>query len=368
MPSHLHDKKIRERRAKVKKNANKKLSSSAWMYSVGGKLYNIFEEIPSGLPEHSQKYNPIQLGEPLVIRYKNFFIKNNDSANKEEEIMLSTFLSSSETSTPAAETVNFYDPNMEFNSEGEAYFDPAQSDNYGNQLIYYTKSYVGEPILMTTSLMELDNQAYTDQLSSALGTASQIPFFVEFLPHIVAAQKLTEWLGKLWNFLDKDDEILGRMRLNLYHDRDFSEKLRHGRYICVKDIQESDLKNYRLTNDNILVDQNNELYKASSYFITQIDSKYHEEYESFQNAQESAELLSLTNRKNGSDLEGFLSISMAAAEAYSDVETLNKMEKIQNRLGQSGMLDKYKAHYNNLSADSQERYSSQFNEKITKFN
>jgi len=364
MPKSLVEHRRQQREARAKKQAKKVQSVNTWMYSIGGQLISIYDDVPSSTPEHSQKYNPIQLGEPLVIRYKKFFINEPTSANKKEEIMLSTFLTSSESANPATETVNFYDDKMQFDSEGKKYFDPARADNYGNQLIYYTKSYLGEPILMTTSVMELDNQNYTDILNKALSTASTLPFFIEYLPHIVVAQTISDWLGKLWNFLDKDDEIMGRMSLNLYYERDFSEKLRHGRYVCVKGLEESDLLGFKLKTDNTLLDPSGQPYEGSSYFVTQVDSKYEEEYENFQNAQASAELLALTNRKEGSDLQGFLNVSIEAASAYSDIETLNKMEKIQNRLSQTGMLDKYKAYYNNLSSETQERYSIHYNSKI----
>ena len=338
------------------------------LLSVNGQLRSMYYE-PGEDEERSQGYTPVEIGKPLVVRYLYFFLKLDDAGTRDQEIMVSTYVKTIDEKKPAAEAINFYDPKTRF-VDDKTEIQNFGADTYGHELIYYTKSFIGEPIKLTTKIMELDNSAdEIKQLTEGIDQIGGLPFFAEYLPYAAIAKSSMGFLEKIFNLLNKDDPIIPRLRLDMFYSRLNSPKLQSGRIVCIQGKSEEDMlnpdKGYKLDKKNRLVDKDDNLYKETPYFVLQVNSESQTTYEDFEYFQNAAELLTLTNREGG--LKDFVETTVDGFRSYSDIFTISNMEDLQDDLDDEDTKARFKAMFKGLSSDVKSLYRQKYKDILNEF-
>lgn len=341
---------------------------SVCMFSVNGNLHNIYQkpELTDGDDRYAN-YKEVEIGKPLVVRYLHHFLRFDEARNKEEQVMISSFVKTVEEKKPAAEAITYYNPSTKF-SNGMVSIKSFSADTFGHELVYYAKSYTGQPVKLTTKIMELDN--YDDvfsAISEGVENIGSMPFFMEYVPYLAVAKSANNFIQKLWKLFDKDDPIIPRLALNLFYGIPNSPVLQSGRYICIdsstKTAQEFIDSGYKLSVDNTLQDKEGNDYKDSSYFIVQVNSEKRDEYEDFEYYQNAAELLAMVNRN--SDMSDFISTAVTGFESYADLATIKEMEELQDDLDDAETLKKFKALYKSMSSEVKGLYRQKYKEILT---
>lgn len=348
---------MRRRLARQRKVEKGSRSDACCLFSVGGRLIGLRDPIPDGVTR-SEKYIPVTIGKPLLCRYMGFFL-NHPGADR-EEIMISSFLKSDEEKNPSAESVNFYDPALNF-SAGKRYVELTNADTYQHELIYYTPSYVGESLKLTVKAALLNNPSDTTELiQRGLESAGQIPFFLEYLPYLAMGSSYVDILGQVLDWLYRDEDAIERLSLALFYDDVDWPKLRSGRYVCIKDCTEAEAKTLTLRDGYKLYTSDGELYQNSSYFVVQVNAVRRDGLEQFQYHQGAAELLALTNRDSKTSISEFIDITSSALASYADAQVMEEMESIQDLTGDPQYASRYEAFFRKLSKSSRDLYRPLF--------
>ncbi|BEU02974.1 hypothetical protein OAG1_17740 [Agarivorans sp. OAG1] len=360
------------RRGPSLENENIAGKRSVCLLSVNGKLKSPYKSVPvseGGETERASDYKNIEIGKPLVVRYLRHFLYYPDGKNKNnEQIMISSFVKTIEEKKPAAEAITYYNPATSFNDD-RLVIESFGADTFGHELIYYTKSYTGQPVRLTTKVMELDNyDDVFDAIKSGTDSLGGLPFFMEYVPYMAAAKSTANFISKLWKLFDKDDPIIPRLALNLFYNRPNHPRLQSGRIICIdsssKKAQAFIDEGYNLSIDNILKDKDGNAYESSSYFVVQVNSEKHDEYENFEYYQNAAELLAMTNRSK--DMSDFINTAVAGFESYADLATIEQMESMQDDLEDEEVLAKFKALFKGMSSDVKSLYRNKYKDILEK--
>lgn len=337
------------------------------LLSVNGNLEKM-NKVPGADLTRTTDYTEIKIGEPLVVRYLYFFLNLPEAGDsKKEEVMLSSFVKTKEEKQGAAEAINYYNPETAFEKD-QCRISTFGGMTYGHKLCYYTKSYQGEPIKMTTKIMELDKlNLKLDEISDRIIPFGALPLFVDYLPYVAATKSILGVLEKLWNFLDKDDPIIPKHDLDMYFRVNHESKLQSGRVLCVHGKSEDDIlgKKYHLDNQsNRLLDKNTgEEYTDTSYFVVQVDSKAYPRFEKFKYYQGTAELLSKTNRRR--NIMEFVDVMVDGLQSYNDIITVRQIEKLEYSFDPpEERVKKAQALYKNMSEEFIPVYRDKFNNLI----
>lgn len=339
---------------------------SVCLLSIDGNLQSLYStsDFSTARDSRSADYSQIGIGKPIVVRYLHHYLNFPKAPATKQEIMISTFVKTLEEKKPAAEAISYYSPNVIFHS-GIKSIKSFGADNFGHELIYYSKSYIGQPVKMTTKVMELDNY---DEVFKAIsdGTESlgNMPFFVEYIPYMAVAKSSVNFISKLYKLIDKDDPIIPRLALDLFYYIPNMPRLQSGRILCVHKSQltqeEFISKGYKLTPENNLVDSTGTQYSESSYFVVQVNSEVRPEFDDFEYHQNAAELLTMTNR--GANIGGFIETAVQGFKSYSDILTINEMESMQDELETPEAKEKFKALFKTMSADVRNLYRNKYKE------
>ncbi len=356
----------------------------ASLRSVEGNLESLYGQLGAG-EKLSPGYKPLRIGEPLVARYLRFFIKF-ESKEYKNEIMISTYVKTAEEKQGASEAINYYNPEMVLKSgfkkwlrnrfksprsNEEVSFQVADfgAQRYAHELIYYTRSYFGESLRLTTKIMELDkvDDEIVKAIREGISTVAGMPAFVEFLPYTALASKGTEIIAEIANTFNEDDVIVGSHDLDLHFKRNHDKKLQSGRIVCIPKRDEGEfLGEYKLRPDNVLVAGDGKEYTASSYYVLQINNEENKLYEKFDHFQRAAELLKKTNR--GGDLGEVIDTIVNVSQGYSDMDATRKIEALIPKMDtkddekRKEVKEKIKAHYNSMSQDMQKLYKLRMDE------
>ncbi len=330
----------------------------ASLLSVNGRLRSLYEQ--ASVDEvRSTGYNQLDIGKPLMIRYLHFFLIHK-TGERENELMISTFLKASESKEAAAETVNFFDNKVRFGSGDELRITDFGAARYGHPLCYYTRSYLGESIFLTTKIMELDkvDQQMVDAIKGGIRTVVSLPFFAEFLPYAVGATVGVTLFQKLFDLFNKDDAIVEGHNLDLHFGLQHVRRLQSGRIVCIPDREESEIMGsgrYALSVDNRLVDvETGEEYRDSSYFVIQVDARPNKKYESFNYMMGAAELLKMTNR--GEDPTEYISTMIDLFKGYNDIAAMQEIEDLSIDADDETVRKKIKALYRSMSQETRALY------------
>jgi hypothetical protein len=217
--------------------------------------------------------------------------------------MISSFRRDDTTKLTPAEAIQYYDPDAVFKDS----FYPMEAIGgfkYGHELCYYSKSFLGESLRLTTRIMDLNRNDTAKKMVTALKGGlpglGTLPMFTAFLPYVGLVQAGLGLFETILDFLTQDRPIAQDHDVDLHFDRPDSARLQSGRYVCVPEGDASDLlkRGWRLENDsNRLVDKNGGEYGDTSYFVLQVDGRRQDQYEGFDHYAGAAELLGLTNRR-----------------------------------------------------------------------
>lgn len=350
----------RQRNNSRKQDKPENFAQSCALLSVNGTLQSLIKT-PGEESIRSQGYNAIAIGKPLTIRYLHCFLKLDVKDSDEQEIMLSSFVKTEEEKKAAAESVNFYDPKLLF-KDGKRHLDTFSADVYGHELIYYSKSYLGEPIKLTTRIMEIDNHESLDAISDGISQASDIPFFLEYVPFLAVAKGSFDLFKSILKMLDKDDPIVKGLRMALHFQEPHMPRLQSGRIVCIQGMSEEKALSLglRLSVNNKLLDADGKLYENSPYYVIQVNAAAHKGYENFQYHQQTAELLSLTNRDGG--FQEFVNVMAQGIKVHGDMEVIDEMEELRDSLDEPASVEKFKALFKGLSKDVKSVYRKKYNE------
>jgi hypothetical protein len=336
----------------------------ASLLSVNGKLESLYHRIMPD-EERSMGYKEVGISEPLVLRYLYFFIKYKER-EKTREVMISTHLKTEEEKQAAAEAINYYNPKTKFDRNKYFNFSDFGAQHYGHELLYYTKSYLGESIRITAKIMELDgvNKNLLKAIKKGISTVAGLPIFAEFLPYAALANTGISIFGKLAEILNRDDAIVKGHDLDLHFRRSHAKLLQSGRVVCIPGKNDSDFLNkFKLASDNRLVKINNdnEEFRDSTYFVMQVNNERNDLYDNYDYFQNAANLLGRTNR--GDDPREFVDGVVSMAKGYNDIKSMEQIEKLSPR-NDAESKKMIQALYNSMSSDMQILYSSRVKELL----
>ena len=301
------------------------------LLSVNGTLKSLFDSANVTEPR-STGYKDIEIGKPLVARYRRIFVKWGNETKKDQELMVSTHVKTTEEKSGAAEAINYYNPEAEL-PDGKFNLSDFGGQHYGHPLCYYTKSYLGESIRFTTRIMELDktDKQITEAIKGGISTVAELPSFASFLPYAALASAGVNVFQEIVDLFNKDDVILPGHDLDLHFNQPHARRLQSGRIVCISDSADKDfLGKYglNLKNQLVKVDSNgvltDEEFKDSTYFVLQLNCERNTLYEDFDYFQNAAELLAQTNR--GGNPREFVSTIVSMAKAFNDVDTVRQIE------------------------------------------
>ena len=330
--------------------------SPTTLLSVDGDLHDMHADALT--PSHATGYSPVEIGQPLMVRYLHFFLKHQDF-EKTNELMISTFVKSGKQKAAAAEAVNYYNPNASFR-EGVLAIRDFGGERYGHDLIYYSKSYRGESLYLTTKIMELDSIPSNTKSAIAKGltTVGALPMFAEYIPFLAAATAGTAIIAELIDLFNRDDSIVHGHDYDLHFGLMHERRLQSGRILCVpqSSLSKDDLiAGYKLRRDSVLVTRDDATaYTDTSYFVIHVDAKRERDFEDFDHFVGAADLLAETNR--GGTVADIVNEVVDLARKAGDIDTIRDMERLAREDDNIDTQQQIKALYKSLSPELQAVY------------
>lgn len=322
----------------------------ASLQSVDGNLQSMFSPADTDVPR-SQGYTPVEIGEPLVVRYLYLYLRLPDP-ERANELMVSTFVKTTEERAAAAEAVNYFNPTAKAENDTIRITDFG-AQHYGHELIYYSNSYLGQSVRLTTKVMELDspNSKLFKAVKDGIKTVAGLPFFVEYLPFAALASTGLSLFERIWRLVDRDDPIIGGEDIDLHFNRLNDRRLQSGRIVCIPGKKDQDFMNgnFTLGPDNKLLTSGSTEYTDNSYFVLQVNRELHKEYDDFNYYQAAAELLRKTNR--GGDPAEFVSTTVKLFEGANDLLTIRDIEDLRFDANDPEVRKKIKALERNLTGE-----------------
>lgn len=269
----------------------------------------------------------VAIGRPLAIHYLYFSLRHDRGRQR---LMISTFTKAEEQKRAAAEAVNFYNPRARFDEQGVFRLLDFGAQYYGHPLCYYTRSYLGETIRLTTKVMELDklDRRAMRALRAGLAQAAILPVFTEYLAYLSFIDAGFRVAEKLINFFNRDDAIIESHNLDLHFRRTNARQLQAGRVVCIPGAEDGEFAEseaWHLAPNNRLIESaTGREYERGSYFVLDVKPREHPAYDKFEYFQQVAELLELTNRS--ADPREVLDIGVEMAKSYQDYRLIGQLE------------------------------------------
>jgi hypothetical protein len=337
---------------------------SASLLSVNGKLRSLYDSA-SVNEDRAYGYKQVEIAQPLVVRYLYFFLKHKGQETQ-NELMISTFVKATETKEGAAEAINYFEKEAKFDKNDQLRIKDFGAERYGHPLCYYTKSYLGESLYLTTKIMELDkvDSKVVNAIQRGIGKVSSMPAFAAFLPYAAGASVGVSLFQKLIDLFNEDDAIVAGHDLDLHFDLENVRHLQSGRIVCINEKEESDFLSggkYELSQDNRLIDMTtgNE-YNKSSYFVIQIDSKPNKKLETFDYFFGASDLLKQTNR--GGDPAEIVTTIVNLFRGYQDLVAIREIEDLSIDADDENIKKKIRAWHKSMSRDIRSLYLARVKE------
>ena len=336
----------------------------ASILSVNGELGSLFDRATLE-GKRSQGYKKIEIGKPIIVRYLYFFLKHK-KPEKKNELMISTFVKAAETKSAAAEAINFFDKETVFDANKSLRITDFGAECYGHPLCYYSKSFLGESLYLTTKIMELDkvDDKVVSAIQKGVGKVASLPMFAEFLPYLAGASAGLSLFRKLLDLFNQDDVIIKGHDLDLHFNLENVRYLQSGRIICIPDKEEGYfLKNakYKLLPNNKLVEKTSgKEYTETSYFVIQVDSKANKKLENFDHYAGAADLLSQTNR--GGNPTEIVSTVVELFRGANDIAVIREIEDLSLDSGEEEVKKKIMALYKSMSNETRGLYKDRVKE------
>ena len=348
-----------ERRSARRPRAEGRAEEAVTLFSVNGTLRDLYEAAPAAEEPRAHGYAPVAIGKPLLVRYLHFHLRH-PGGEGDHELLISTFLKADENKSAAAEAINYFDDQARFHG-GALTIRDFGGERYGHPLVYYSKSYRGESLYLTTRIMELDrvDGATRKALRGSLTTLAGLPMFAQYLPLLAAGGAAAGVVARLVNLFNRDDAIIDGHDLDLHFDRMHARRLQSGRILCLPRSpapKAEVIARYRLRADNVLVAQDDETaaFDAASYVVLQVDARRNRALEDFDHFVGAADLLARTNRGGGP--ADVLNEVVDVARKAADVDALLDIEKLALDAGDERVRQEIRAIYKSLSPEIQALY------------
>lgn len=337
----------------------------ASVLSVNGKLRSLYDAA-AVTEKRATGYKQVDIGEALIMQYLYFFLRHKTHENK-NQLMISTFLKTKESKEAAAEAINYFNREAVFNKKDQFRLEHFGAEHYGHPLCYYTKSYLGESLYITTKIMELDkiDDEVVKAIQKGIGTVAAIPVFAEFLPYAAGASVGVSLFQKIINVFNPDDPIIPDHNIDLHFNLENVARLQSGRIVCVTgDMTEKALLtegNYELSENNRLMEvKSKEEYTESSYFVLQVDSKANKKLEGFDYYLGAADLLKETNR--GGNPAQIVSTVVDMFKGYNDIRAIEEIEDLSIDADEENTKERMKALYKSMSSQTRKIYKDRVKE------
>ena len=283
--------------------------------------------------------------------------------------MISTFLKSGEQKNAAAEAINYYNRGASF-SNGALTIRDFGGEKYGHPLVYYSKSYRGESLYLTTKIMELDSVSNDTKsaIEKGLTTVGGLPMFAEYIPFLSVARVASGIITSLLNLFNRDDHIVSGHDCDLHFRYMHERQLQSGRILCLPQspLPKNTLINeYELRRDNVLVHKTGTEYTDTSYFVIKVDARQDRDLEDFEHFVGAADLLAETNR--GGTVTEIVDEVVALARKAADIDAIRDMERLSREDDDNADSEKQiKALYKSLSPEVQAIYEKRKDEILAK--
>lgn len=338
---------------------------STSVLSVNGKLRSLYD-VAAAKEKRTTGYKTVAIGKPLIIRYLYFFLCHKTYERK-NKLMISTFLKTKELKEAVAEAINYFNEEAVFDKNHEFRLDAFGGEHYGHPLCYYTKSYLGESLYITTKIMELDkiDDKVVKAIQEGIGIVSAIPVFAAFLPYAAGARVGVSLFHKINNLFNQDDPIVRGHNIDLHFNLENGARLQSGRIVCVTgDMSEKALlagDKYMLSDNNRLVEvKTKKEYTDSSYFVFQVDAKANRKLELFDYYLGAADLLNETNR--GGNSAEIVQTVVDMFKGYSDLRSIKEIEDLSIDVGDRNTKKMIKALYKSMSNETRKIYKDRIKE------
>jgi hypothetical protein len=335
----------------------------AGLLSVNGELKSLYFQPGSG-QKRSKGYKQVQIGQPLMVRFLYFSVKWGDGTKQGQRLMISSFVKTKEEKRPVAEAINYFNPKARFRN-GRFELEDIGGEHYGHELCYYTKSYLGETLRITTKIMELDGvgknvmQAITD----GIGAVAGLPTFAPFVWYAGLAASGVKLVEKIVKIFDRDDVILPGYSLDLHFKTNHERVLQSGRIVCVPGVDDENhlIRDYELTPGSRLVAKaNGQEYGSGTYFVLQVDSRENKRYDNFHHFQDAAELLAMTNR--GGNPREYIDAVLGVFEASGEIHSIRRIERLASDAKNYEAREMARALLKHLSPDVRKVYEPRVND------
>lgn len=351
----------------------------ASVLSIDGNLRSLYDQptseaVRAANPVRSTGYDEVAIGKPLVCRYLYRLIRI-DRGDR-NQILVSTYAKTREEKAPVAEAITFFDDNAGAKFQGGLLrLEDFGGKNYGHELCYYTKSYRGESIRLTSTVHELGNNSVAKAIAGAVGKGAALPMFSPLLPYAAGVAIGANLFQKLIDVFNRDDTISVH-DVDLHFGRVNSKRLQSGRIVCIPGVDDAEFlpkeeggalikPAFRLSRSNRLVrvggPHDGAEYTDRDYFVIQIDAKKHELYDKFDHYKGAAEIIARTNRSSGVATD-ILDVTSQLFGAAQDVYAIRRIEDLALEADDPETAALIKAELKSMSPDLQRMYQDRVKE------
>lgn len=334
------------------------------VFSAGGKLHTIYDFIGERVTR-SRDYTQVDFGRPLAIEFLRFHVPGHNWERRGVEILISNHLKTRAEKSPAAESIVYYDKNKKLDPGQPLDIKSWGAKNYGHPLCYYSKSYHGESIQLTTYVTELDKmrKSIIENLRAAMNKIGDLPLFLPYMQFMQAAKLGVKAAEVIANFINTDDVLIPEFDLDLHFVGGPNQPhLQSGRYVCLPNCTLSRneiISQFRLENDNQLVDsRTNKLYQGA-FFILSVNSYENPQYEEFEYFFEAASILGEINRQR--NMPQLIKEMVELAHEAHDVQMIREIENWSVKPVSAERDKKIESFWKDLSEDMQTAYRNRYN-------
>ncbi len=316
--------------------------------------------------ETPKGYKRLEIGDPLVIQYLRFNIKNKIlrydmqyKGEKNNEVIITTRIKDGPQKEIAPEMVNYYKTGVRA-IDGHLSISDIGAGTFGHQLCYYDEHYKGQSIQMTVKALELDKIGKSDIefMKNTISSFSALPYVSSIkLPDGMIGNMISVF-SKTYNMINKDDVLIEPHDIDLHFDQVNKQLLRSGRYLLIQNLPEetgaNNMKGYSLDDNNQLL-KDSKIDLENTYVVLQVNNKKYPQYKDFKLYQSTSKYLNLIN--NRVDKADYVDNITKMAFDYNDVDMMMESDKI---------INKYDSNLNNISPSDKKMLGAYIN-SMSKF-
>ncbi len=332
----------------------------AYAITQNGTLRSMFDELPVDDADtpRSQQYDPVDIGQPLVVEYLYIQLAPTHGGGQDDEVLISSLVKTEEQREAAAEAITAFRKGINF-STGPFQLDDWGGAQYGHPLCYYTGSYLGEAVRITTRASEIDGEIVRalERVRTGVSSISSLPIFMEFLPFVLGVNTGLKIVSRVSRLFKKDEILLRDQSVDLEFDRTHARRLQSGRVVGVPAFSDDQAlidSGLKLTKQSRLIDANDQDY-AGSYFVLRVNRKKMRKYEDFDHFQGAAAILALTNRQEDV-VQASVDALVEIARGVDALRTITDIEELYHDRDEDEVQAQIKALFKLLPRELQIAY------------